>query len=87
MVTLANVTVPQEQPLTEAAPEATSFLYRLADQMRRESGCDIPFSHFLAQARLRLAADPDLARKDDARRSAARDVESSACFEAWAHRE
>ena len=84
MVTLADQNAMSSQDAAPAPTDDTRLLYRLADQMRRESGSDLPFSYFLAQAKARIAANPELARMYDASRTASRGLETSACFEAWA---
>lgn len=84
MVALANVGAAPNQVAAPAAGDDATLLYRLADQIRRESGCALPFSYFLAQAKARLAANPDLARVYDTSHATSRGLETSACFEAWA---
>ena len=85
MVTLADSGKRPDQAPT--SDDDTLLLYRLAAQLRRESGVDLPVSYFLAVAKSRLAASPELARMAAQDTAVSRGPESSACFEAWARSE
>jgi hypothetical protein len=69
--------------------DSPEFINRLAENMKAESGCDLPLSCFVEQVKMQLAAGSpaDLARTAPDRvvkRAPASDSESSDCFKAWA---
>jgi hypothetical protein len=69
--------------------DSPEFINRLAENMKTESGSDLPLSCFVEQVKMQLAAgsSADFARTAPdriARRAPASDSESSDCFKAWA---
>jgi hypothetical protein len=69
--------------------DSPEFINRLAENMRVESGSDLPLSCFVEQVRMQLAGGSiiDLARATSERlkrQASASRYESSDCFKAWA---
>lgn len=57
--------------------DSADFLDRMAERMRVESGGDLPRAYYLDQLR-RIANSVRPAKKDEI-------MQSSACFDTWAH--
>jgi hypothetical protein len=69
--------------------DSPEFINRLAENMKAESGSDLPLSCFVEQVKMQLAGGSivDLARTTSdrlKRRASASSYESSDCFKAWA---
>jgi hypothetical protein len=69
--------------------DGPEFIYRLAENMRQESGSDLPLSCFVEQVKMQLAGGSivDLARATSDRlkkQASGSKYESSDCFKAWA---
>jgi hypothetical protein len=69
--------------------DSPEFINRLAENMKAESGSDLPLSCFVEQVKMQLAGGSivDLARATSdrlKRQASASSYESSDCFKAWA---
>ncbi len=64
-------------------PQSPDFLDRFAETMRAGSGVDLPHAYFVEEARLRLSGGSKLHHLADPR-TKPEQLQSSACFDAWA---
>lgn len=88
MASQNSVTVVREHEVLQAigTPE---FLYRLAEELRAQSGSDLPVSCFLEQIKLQLASgksteELQAAKEQTPANSNSAHYQSSDCFRSWA---
>ena len=62
----------------ERGLDTHELLDRLAERLRAESDTDLPHAFFLDQLRTKLTTREPAANRNS-------DLQSSACFDAWAH--
>lgn len=65
----------------DPAPQSSGSIDRLAEALRAESGVDLPRAYFVEEARRRLAGGPVY---DISGSKPGTELQSSACFDAWA---
>ena len=72
----------QDGTVVDPSLQSTDFLDRVAESMRAESGIDLPHAYFVEEARRRLAGGTVYHLAD--RQTKPEQLQSSACFDAWA---
>ena len=72
----------QDGTVVDPSLQSTDFLDRVAESMRAESSIDLPHAYFVEEARRRLAGGTVYHLAD--RQTKPEQLQSSACFDAWA---